>query len=175
MDQWDFKKWRKKLGINQVEAGEILGLSRGAVQYWESDLRPVPRAVELACQELLRRWKQRTEFGPVTLLYSDGPVYEVDSRPSGDLVLRCEPHPDNESALGRVVGAERNPEPVHAGLVVDDGLERMIWSGPRNCCTNAKSGKSGRSAGNKAIPKLAEALRARTFSSFLRLRSPCRL
>jgi hypothetical protein len=22
MDQWDFKKWRKKLGINQVVAGE---------------------------------------------------------------------------------------------------------------------------------------------------------
>ncbi len=39
MDQWGFKKWRKKLGINQVAAGEILGLSRGAVQYWESDLR----------------------------------------------------------------------------------------------------------------------------------------
>ena len=49
-DQWDFKKWRKKLGINQIVAGELLGMSRGAVQYWESDLRPVPRAVELACQ-----------------------------------------------------------------------------------------------------------------------------
>ena len=90
MDQWDFKKWRKKLGLNQVMAGEMLGLSRGAVQYWESDLRPVPRAVELACQELLRRWKQRPEFGPVTLLYSDGPISQVDSRPSGDLILRCE-------------------------------------------------------------------------------------
>lgn len=39
-----------------VMAGEMLGLGRGAVQYWESDLRPVPRAVEFACQELLRRW-----------------------------------------------------------------------------------------------------------------------
>ena len=48
MDQWDFKKWRKKLGINQVTAGEMLGLSRGAVQYWESEIRPVPRTVELA-------------------------------------------------------------------------------------------------------------------------------
>ena len=74
MDQWDFKKWRKKLGINQVAAGEMLGLSRGAVQYWKSDIRPVPRAVELACQELLRRWKQRPEFGPVTLLYANAPI-----------------------------------------------------------------------------------------------------
>ena len=41
MDLWGFK-WRRKLGYTQVEAGEKLGLSRGAVQYWESEHRPVP-------------------------------------------------------------------------------------------------------------------------------------
>lgn len=126
MDQWDFKKWRKKLGINQVVAGELLGLSRGAVQYWESDLRPVPRAVELACQELLRRWKQRPEYGPV--FYSDGPVSEVDYRPSGDLVLRCEPHPDNESALGGVVRLSETLNSFMPLIVDDDGT--AIWAGP---------------------------------------------
>ncbi|OCX25953.1 hypothetical protein QU42_36780 (plasmid) [Bradyrhizobium sp. UASWS1016] len=128
MDQWDFKKWRKKLGLNQVMAGEMLGLSRGAVQYWESDLRPVPRAVELACQELLRRWKQRPEYGPVTLLYSDGPVSEADSRPAGDLVLRCEPHPDNESALGRVVRLSETLNLFMPLIVDDDGT--AVWAGP---------------------------------------------
>src|ERR1700681_3981287 len=103
MDQWDFKKWRKKLGINQVEAGEVLGLSRGAVQNWENEIRPVPRAVELACRELLRRWKQRPEFGPVTLLYADNSMPQVDSLRSGDLIFRFESHPDNESALSRIV------------------------------------------------------------------------
>lgn len=127
MDQWDFKKWRKKLGINQVAAGEILGLSRGAVQYWESDLRPVPRAVELACQELMRRWQRRPEFRPVTLLHSDGPTLQVDSRPSGDLILRCEPHPDNESALGRVVRLSKILN-LYMPLIVDeDGT--AVWSG----------------------------------------------
>jgi hypothetical protein len=57
MDQLDFKKWCKKLGSNQVAAGEMLGLSRGAVQYWKK-IRPMPRAVELGCKELLRLWKQ---------------------------------------------------------------------------------------------------------------------
>jgi DNA-binding XRE family transcriptional regulator len=127
MDQWDFKKWRKKLGINQVAAGEILGLSRGAVQYWESEIRPVPRAVELACQELLRRWKQRPEFGPVTLLYADGPMSQVDSLPCGDLVLRCEPHPDNESALARVVRLRETVNLFMPLIVEDDGT--VIWSG----------------------------------------------
>lgn len=128
MDQWDFKKWRKKLGINQVAAGEVLGLSRGAVQYWESDIRPVPRAVELACRELLRRWKQRPEFGPVTLLYADGPISQEDSLTSGDLVLRCEPHLNNESALSRLVRLRKTGKMLTPFIVEDDGT--VIWSGP---------------------------------------------
>jgi DNA-binding XRE family transcriptional regulator len=126
MDQWDLKKWRKKLGINQVAAGEMLGLSRGAVQDWESEVRPVPRAVELACQELLRRWKQRPEFGPVTLLYAEGPVSRGDFLSSGDLVLRCEPHPDNQSALGRVVQLRETVNLFMPLIVEGDGT--VIWS-----------------------------------------------
>ena len=128
MDQWDFKKWRKKLGINQVAAGEMLGLSRGAVQNWENEIRPVPRAVELGCQELLRRWKQRPEFGPVTLLYADGPVLPPDSLPRGDLVLRCELHPDNESAFSRVARLRETTNLYMTFIVEDDGT--AIWSGP---------------------------------------------
>jgi len=119
MDHWDFKKWRKTLGINQIAAGEMLGLSRGAVQQWESEIGPVPLAVELACQELLQRWKQRPEFGPVTLLYADCPVSQVDTLPCGDLVLRCEPYPDNESALARVVRL-RETVNLFMPLIVED-------------------------------------------------------
>jgi len=142
MDQWDFKKWRKKLGINQVAAGEMLGLSRGAVQYWESEIRPVPRAVELACQELLRRWKQRPEFGPVTLLYADGPISQMHPLSSGDLVLRCEAHPGNESALGRVVRLRETVNLFMSFIVEADGT--VIWSGPellREC--DGKKGAHG--------------------------------
>lgn len=128
MDQWDFKKWRKKLAINQVAAGEMLGLSRGAVQYWESEIRPVPRAVELACQELLRRWKKRPEFGPVRLLYADGPKSQVDPLSCGDLVFRCEPHADNEGALGRVFRLSETGNLFMPLIVEDDGT--VIWSGP---------------------------------------------
>ena len=126
MDQWDFKKWRKKLGVNQIAAGELLGLSRGAVQDWESDTRPVPLAVELACQTLLRRWKQRPEFGPVTLLFAENPMSREDCLSSGDLVFRYEPHPDNESALGRVVRLRETVNLFMPLIVEGDGT--VIWS-----------------------------------------------
>jgi DNA-binding XRE family transcriptional regulator len=128
MDQWDLKKWRKTLGINQVAAGEMLGLSRGAIQQWESDIRPVPRAVELACQELLRRSKHRPEFGPVTLLYSDDPAAQVAPVLCGDLVLQCEPHRNNQSALSRVVQLRETMNLFVTFIQEDDGT--VIWSGP---------------------------------------------
>jgi DNA-binding XRE family transcriptional regulator len=131
MDLWGFKKWRRKLGYTQVEAGEKLGLSRGAVQYWESELRPVPLAVELACQELLRLWKQRPEFGPVTLLYgdyADDPFSLETSASVGSILVRSERHPNNENALKSAVRPRDTMTLFVAFIVEDDG--NVIWSGP---------------------------------------------
>jgi DNA-binding XRE family transcriptional regulator len=131
MDLWGFKKWRRKLGYTQVEAGEKLGLSRGAVQYWESEHRPVPVAVELACQELLRLWKQRPDFGPVTLLYADHAEHPISLETAasvGSILVRSERHPDNESALKSAARQRETTTLVIAFIVEDDG--NVIWSGP---------------------------------------------
>jgi transcriptional regulator with XRE-family HTH domain len=140
MDQWDFKKWRKKLGINQIEAGDMLGLSRAAVQCWESEIRPVPRTVELACKELSRRWwKQGPQFGPVILLYAETPISLRDTPTGIDLVLRCEPYPNNQSALARVLRL-RETASLFMPLIVENDAT-VIWSGPellREC--EAKKG-----------------------------------
>lgn len=128
MDLWDFKKWRKQLGYTQAVAAEKLGLSRGAIQYWESEVRPVPLAVELACRELLRLWRQRPDYGPVTLLYSADPIGQDTSASSGSIVLRSERHPNNEDAL-RSAARLAQITPLFAPLIVeDDGI--VVWSGP---------------------------------------------
>jgi len=131
MDLWGFKKWRRKLGYTQSVAGEKLGLSRGAIQYWESEIRPVPVAVELACQELLRLWKQRPEFGPVTLLYADyadDPMSLETSASVGSILVRSERHPDNENALKSAALRRDTMTLFIAFIVEDDGS--VIWSGP---------------------------------------------
>jgi len=131
MDLWGFKKWRRKLRYTQAEAGEKLGLSRGAVQYWESEIRPVPVAVELACQELLRLWKQRPEFGPVTLLcadYADDLISLETSASVGSLFVRSERHLNNENALKSAARQRETMTLFIAFIVEDDG--NVIWSGP---------------------------------------------
>lgn len=128
MDVWEFKKWRKKIGYTQVEAGEKLGLGRAAVQLWENEIRPVPLAVELACQELWRHWKQRSEFGPVTLLYADDPIWQQVSAPDGVLLLQCERHANNESAINRAAWLKENMTLISPFIVEDDG--NVVWSCP---------------------------------------------
>ena len=128
MDLWGFKKWRRTLGYTQPVAAKKLGLSRGAVQYWESEIRPVPVAVELACQELLRLWKQRPEFGPVTLLYARDPISLETSASVGRMLMQSERHPNNESALRRAARARETTSLVVAFIVEDDG--NVVWSGP---------------------------------------------
>src|SRR5260221_5701396 len=142
MDVWDFKKWRKKLGYTQAEAGERLGYGRVDVQYWEAE-SPVRMAVELACRELLRRWKQRPDFGPVTLLYADDPVWQQASPPCGVLLLRSERHPNNENAIKRAVWLRETMTLIAPALVEDD--RNVVWSGPAlmSTCDGRKERKSG--------------------------------
>ncbi|WP_413207085.1 helix-turn-helix domain-containing protein [Rhodospirillum sp. A1_3_36] len=54
-----FKNWRKRLGLSQKEAAEVLGLKRRVVQYYEKGERDgenvtIPKAVRLACWALLQ-------------------------------------------------------------------------------------------------------------------------
>jgi DNA-binding XRE family transcriptional regulator len=123
MDLWGFKKWRRELGYTQTVAGEKLGLSRGAIQIWESESRPVPRAVELACQELLRLSKQQPDFGPVLLLFSDTPIGH-----DGSLVLQSERHLNNESALRSAAELKKTNALLAVLILEEDGS--VVWSGP---------------------------------------------
>src|SRR5438045_2935494 len=98
MDMWDFKKWRRLLGFSQFQAAEKLGVSRGAVQKWETERFPIPTEVVLACEELTQRVKRDSDYGPVLLFYSDEPFWPGPDCPSHVLSLVREPHATNADA-----------------------------------------------------------------------------
>ena len=74
MNGLELKKWRKLLGYTQEQAAKEFGVTRPTIQNWEYEITPVPVTVDLASRRLLRRWKQREEFGPVTLVYASAPL-----------------------------------------------------------------------------------------------------
>ena len=126
MDAWDLKKWRKKLGYNQFEAAEQLGVGRASIQNWEQELWPIPRITELACQEILRLWKQRPDFGPVLLVYPDGPIWQRSEGPYDISILQCELHANNEIAMQHVYRLREDPYFINPFIIERTG--EIIWT-----------------------------------------------
>lgn len=57
MDEKEFKRWRKSLGMSQKDAAKALGLKPRIIQYYEKGERDgekvkVPRSIRLACYAL---------------------------------------------------------------------------------------------------------------------------
>jgi hypothetical protein len=128
MDMWDLKKWRRKLGYTQLEAAENLGVSRAAIQHWECERTPVPHAVDLACEEIERRWKRRPEFGPVVLVYADEPMWPEADCPSRVLCMQRELYPNCEAAIGRASRLIATPNFSNPLIIDPDG--GVVWSTP---------------------------------------------
>ena|SRR6516164_2386947 len=128
MDLWDLKKWRRKLRYSQFDAARELGVGRAAVQYWESERVPISEFVELACEELTRRWKQRPELGPVTLMYASEPVWPGSGQPTRRLFVQCELYANSELALQRACWLKQAQNLMNLFIVNEDA--EIVWAGP---------------------------------------------
>ena len=128
MDGPDFQKWRKSLRYTQEEAGKQLGVSRTTIQNWEKGVTRIPRAAELACIQLTRRWKRRPEFGPVALVYTDGPTWQELTHHYCISILECEVYPNNEAALERACRSDDRGTVIYRFIMEQDG--GIIWNGP---------------------------------------------
>jgi DNA-binding transcriptional regulator YiaG len=128
MDLWDLKKWRRTLKYSQFDAATALGVSRSAVQHWESGTVPISRFVELACDELTQRWKQRSESGPATLIYAAEAIWPGTSEQSSKLFVQCELLANNEVALQRVWRLRQTNSVLNAFIIVNEHAE-IVWSG----------------------------------------------
>ena len=125
----ELKEWRKLLGFTQEQAAKEFGVTRPTIQNWEYEITPVPVSVDLASRQLLRRWKQRPEFGPVTLVYASAPLSPTPNAPDRLPTLFCRQYPDNNAAFHEVFEL-RNSSDVFNPLILDE-TNCVIWSGPQ--------------------------------------------
>jgi DNA-binding XRE family transcriptional regulator len=151
MDMWDFLKWRKTLRFTQAEAAEKLGVNRGTIQNWERGVTRISKAAELACQELTRFWKQRSEFGPVALIYADGPIWQQAESPSNVSVLQCQRFLNNDAAIEQALRLKRTPHFINP--VIMDKSGGVVWTSPEllsECDRRAKEARAKREAAERA-------------------------
>jgi Helix-turn-helix len=99
----ELKAWREKVGLTQQQVADRFGVSRTTIQNWENNT-PIPQTVDASCQIWEHRLKQESPLiGPLTLIYSDGPMfvdpYGPRRRPA---MMQQEPYPTNAAVLARV-------------------------------------------------------------------------
>jgi DNA-binding XRE family transcriptional regulator len=126
MDARDLKKWRKRLSYNQFEAAKQLGVRRGSIQNWEQELWPIPRVVELATHQIMRRWKQRREFGPVLLIYTEEPIWQQSQQPYQISILHSAVCANNKTAMQHVERLKHDPGFINPVIMESNG--EIIWT-----------------------------------------------
>ena len=95
-------EWRKRLGLTQAEAGQKFGVTRATIQNWESESTPIPGMIETGCQIWEKEFKKRPDFGPVTLIYSDAPMFVNPYGPNRLAMMHRELYGTNADALERI-------------------------------------------------------------------------
>jgi hypothetical protein len=128
MDAKEFRAWRERVGLTQQQFAERLRVTRTTVQNWESGTTPIPRAVDMSCEIWEHRLKQENpNLGPVTLIYSDGPMfvnpYGPRRRPA---MMHQEPYPTNTAAIARVQqlwGADN----FHNAFIIEES-GKPLWN-----------------------------------------------
>jgi DNA-binding XRE family transcriptional regulator len=128
MKPGDFLNWRKTLRYTQEEAGGKLGVDRSTIQNWERGVTRTPRIAVLACRELMRRWKQRPEFGPVTLVYGDEPMRPRADYSTRAIFVHCELYPNNEVAIRQTLRLSETANFANPLIIEQDG--GIVWSTP---------------------------------------------
>jgi DNA-binding XRE family transcriptional regulator len=121
----ELREWRKILGYTQEQAGKALGVTRATIQNWEYESSSIPVAVQLACRVLVRRWKQRPEFGPVTVAYTGIPLSLAAQ--AQDETLTCERYSNNRDAFSRLINL-KNSAAIFNPIILDDA-GCAVWSG----------------------------------------------
>lgn len=59
MTRWEFKAWRLGLRLTQEQAAQGLGRSTSWVSSAEIGRRPIPKTIELLCQQLQKGKRKR--------------------------------------------------------------------------------------------------------------------
>ena len=90
--------------------------------------RLFPALLILLVRESLRRWKQQPGFGPVLLVYPDGPIWPHSENSNHLPLLHCEPYPDNEAAIERALRLRRD-KPFVTPWILEEG-ENVVWNSP---------------------------------------------
>jgi hypothetical protein len=128
MTKAEFREWRERFGLTQDDIAKRFGVTRNTVQNWESGPSNLPGTLDDACKVWEDRLKKEiAEIGPVTLCYTDGPMFVDPYGPRRKLaMLQQEPYPTNAAAIARVKIIWDRPDVY--GPFITDKSNSFLWN-----------------------------------------------
>jgi hypothetical protein len=94
----ELREKRQRFGLSQSELAKILDVSRSTIVGLETSSE-LPSGIAFTFEYFVeRRWWQRAEVGPVTLVYADGPMF-IGGGNYRVPQLRLEPCANNAAAI----------------------------------------------------------------------------
>ncbi len=122
----EFRQRREKVELSQADVAVLLKLSRSTVMAMEASDNPVSPSIAVAMEHWFeRRWRQRPLFGPVTLVYSDGPMF-IGQGNYRVPMMQCEPFGTNAEAVARVCELYNRGAKFFNPLINSDGGHRIV-------------------------------------------------
>ena len=129
MTKEEFRAWRERFGLTQGDVAARYNLSRNTIQNWETGVTALPSTVEGACVVWEDRLKKElAALGPVTLIYSDAPMFIDPYRPPGDGDVEAGAVSDERRGVGTgdgSVGHRRVSRAVYHREVRRAGFNRV--------------------------------------------------
>jgi DNA-binding transcriptional regulator YiaG len=155
MNGVDFKEKRERLRLSVAQVAERLKVSTATVRNWETEATPIPTAVELLWEVWEPRFRQEDPlYGPLTLIYSDGPMFIDPQGPRQPLaMMQQEPYLTNAAAIARV-GSLWGRECFHNPLIIDRNRD-VLWNS-----VQLERVAAGRDTGAPTIANLIRAVAA---------------
>jgi DNA-binding XRE family transcriptional regulator len=100
----EFRAWREAFGLTQGDIATRFGVTRNTIQNWEYGATALPVILDDLCKVWGDRLKKEiAEVGPVTLCYTDAPMFIQPFGPRGKMaMLKQESYPSNAAAIARV-------------------------------------------------------------------------
>jgi hypothetical protein len=116
----------ESFGLTQSQMAEKLKVTRTTIQNWEASVT-IPTFAEMSAEVWGRRLKQESPgLGPVTLVYSDGPMfidpYGPRRRPA---MMQQEAYPSNAMALARVQDLWGHSDFFNPFIIAED--QTPLW------------------------------------------------
>lgn len=103
MNGSDFRRWRGSYGLSQQELADKMGVTRTTIQNWEAQPGELSTIAANGVKIWDRRLRQEEPLrGPVTLIYTDGPMMLSSQGPQRVAMMQQEAHLSNAAVLCRV-------------------------------------------------------------------------